>query len=148
MRFFVLILCLFFAHPAHSKLYDSDAAQEHAQNIIDACWAISKKDRESGVTSRMMKGSYETTNCLQKEIKRLSKKNFNEENDHKDFINELNTYVENAYSINWLLYNGSCSQIPCPTMFHPMHISATAHNLQSILKTMLTQAKYHEKTLQ
>lgn len=140
----LLFVFLFLAPETHANKLSSNVLQKH---IIDTCWALSKKDRDSGITSRMMNGSYKTVNCLHKEIVRLSKPFFNKETDHQKFITELETSIENAYSLNWLLFNGGCYQAPCPTMFRASHISSVAHMLEDILNLLFSQAEFNNKVL-
>ncbi len=40
----------------------------NAKAMIDTCWALSKEDRDSGVTGRMRSGSARTAGCLQNVI--------------------------------------------------------------------------------
>lgn len=86
---------MFFTYPVHSELYDFDAAKKHAKKIVDACWAISEEDRASGTTSRMLDGSYNTIDCLEKKIKAISKIYLNSEKAVQEFDQSLSSIIKN-----------------------------------------------------
>ncbi len=108
-----------------------------AQKIIQSCKNLSQSNWDSGITSKMMRGSYDYVGCLESEIEKMSHNFFLKEKDKKQFIDNIKDYRESSYSVFYSLYNGNCS--PCATMYRGMHINKYAHSLEEIIKWMIQE---------
>ena len=67
----MILIIVLFATPflSQSRAWGADSkAIPDAQTLIDACWEISRKDRESGVTGRMRSGAADTVGCLEEVV--------------------------------------------------------------------------------
>ena len=68
------------AFPSHAPLAGGNSFQPiDAKPLIDACWALSKEDRDSGVTGRMRSGSARSIGCLEGVIHDQAEALFDEE---------------------------------------------------------------------
>lgn len=140
MRAFILIAALFLNACAHSSAapeHDFHArAQSDAQTIIDACWAISQDDRDSGVTSRMREGGLNTALCMEHAFLDLISKHMNKDDAEaqKRYADNIETLRMSYGRIIWDLYNDHDGCDPmCGTMFHVFHNGVYAHLLEDLL---------------
>ena len=117
-------------------------AQAHAQEIIDACWAISEDDRASGNTPRMRYGALDSALCMENLILKLVSKYLHKNNPEilKDFQDNLQKLRMGYGRIIWDLYNDhdGCD-FSCGTMYHVFHNGYYAHLMEEILKTTVNQ---------
>lgn len=132
---FILLTCLMSA-PAWGE-----NGSAKAQKIIEDCKQKSKSEWDSGITSRMMNGSYQYIDCIHKAIIFRADTYFIREEDKEKFIEHLDQMTENAYGVNYLIANGGCS--PCGTMYRPIHIMHTAKMLEDALINMNMYADEH-----
>lgn len=146
MRFFVFLLCLFFIYPAQSKLYDSGTAKKHAQKIIDACYQISEDDRGSGVTSRMLDGSYNTIDCLEKKIKAMSKLYLNNEKAIEKFNDSLSNIIKNQFIMVRLYSQNHIGCHPCGTQTHLYAAGHVMWYLNDAIENMMIEAYEYPET--
>jgi hypothetical protein len=112
-----------------------------AQKLIDACWAISKEKRDSGVTGKMREGSAITAGCFHQVIIEQAEAIFEPEYLEKVQIEKRLDQLADAYQgIYWSLYNEhrGCG-ISCGTMYHVFHLGAYTGLLQKMIRDMVSQ---------
>lgn len=143
MRFLNLSLfCLFLTACANTPAIKSktDASPPYemaAQRVIDKCWTISEKDRNSGVTSRIRNGTQESSKCMEQHILEIARTTLYPkspelvEATQKDLKN-ISTYYSGLY---WNLYNrmSVCSPY-CGTMHHARSDGSYVSLLSDIIK--------------
>jgi len=64
---FTALLLGLFVYPFHAMGVEQKTIPD-AKTLIDGCWEISRKDRESGVTGQMRNGAANTVGCLEKTV--------------------------------------------------------------------------------
>lgn len=113
----------------------------NAEALIDACWKISKEDRDSGVTTRMRHGSARSIRCLQNVIldqvdAMFDPKYLSREQAKK----QLRKIIEGYQPLMWSIYNEhkSCG-VECGTDRHVLHLGDHAALLEDILKQMINE---------
>ena len=142
--FLFLALCAGqFISPSHAWSAARKDVPE-AQTLIDACWEISRKDRESGVTGRMRNGAANTVGCLEEAVldqlqhlfpdgKPLSREKAQEH------LDRIQIGVQKLY---WSIYNEHAGCDPfCGTMYQVFHLSPNARILEDIIRTLIRQRK-------
>lgn len=151
---FCLFLGLCFITPAHATSSITAEwegirarAGARAQKVIDACWAISQEDRDSGVTSRMREGGLKSALCLQEHIIMLAKTElFTESPEISEQIEQKFHNLHAAYaSFYWDLYNSidPCSAW-CGTENHVVHNGEYAHLLEKIVRDVYQQMERYK----
>jgi len=112
------------------------------QAIIDACWAVSKEDRESGVNSRMREGHVWTSVCLEKKVIELLDtlkfgESFISRAEAKQELDNLRTSVHRLY---WMIYNDNehCG-MSCGSMWFAQHLPTHSKLLEDMIRTMIRQ---------
>ena len=96
------------------------------QAIIDACWAVSKEDRESPVSERWRDGHLKTALCLENKIIDL----LDTADVGKSFLTreqareELKNLRFSAGRLYWMIYNDNdhCG-LSCGTIWHSQHLT-------------------------
>lgn len=132
--------------PASSKTAPAQIAPHSfdtpADAIIKACWRQTEPARTSRVTARRVDGFNRTVECLRKEIlKRAS--GFTPDN-KKDFEAALLAFISQSSKTNWLAYNGTCAN-GCGTQAHVMALTATAQDLERILKAVAAEPQDEDR---
>ena len=115
-----------------------------AQNLIDGCWEISRKDRESGVTGRMRSGAAKTVGCMEETVldqlqplfpdgKYMSRKQAQEH------LDRIRIGVQKLY---WSIYNEhvGCESF-CGTIYQVFHLSPNARILEDMIRALVRQRK-------
>ena len=111
------------AFPSHAPLAGGNSFQPiDAKPLIDACWALSKEDRDSGVTGRMRSGSARSIGCLEGVIHDQAEALFDEETLDSLKLKEQLIKLRKGYQIlYWALYNehSACGlpRMACGTMY-------------------------------
>ncbi len=119
------------------------AVRHDAQKIIDACWAISLEDRDSGVTARMKSGTYRTIDCLTTQISSISKDYIKNSDNRTEFLRELQVYTSSGYTLyNHIFLSHSGCQ-PCGSFYNVAYTAHVANLLEQIIYTMFAQAEDH-----
>ena len=112
-----------------------------AQAIIDQCWKLSEKQRDSGVTARMRSGGIESAKCLRQQIVEHAATLFaNTEYSEGEIDKHMELISEGAQTFYWNLYNEhkGCKG-RCGTMYQLFHIGKIAHIYENILKDVISQ---------
>ena len=144
---FLFTLCIFcnFAQAAQQDI--NPAQPTAAQQIIDACWALSEDNRASGNTPRMRTGALDSALCMEDAILSLVSRYLN-----KNDPDILSQYREDLDKIRagyghmmWNLYNDhdGC-HAGCGTLFHVFHNDFYAHLLEDILKKTVKQIQDYD----
>lgn len=114
----------------------------NAQILIDACWELSRKDRESGVTGRMRNGAADTVVCLEDIVldqvdalfpdgKYLSRQKA------REYLDMIEIGVQKLY---WSIYNQHAGCVPlCGTIYHVMHLPPNARILEDMIRALIRQ---------
>ena len=143
-----LISCVHTAQESAAPTPLQEKTQAHAQKIIDACWAISEEDRNSGVTARMRQGTYNTIECLFNSIKRISGKMLKRKETKTEFVRALEQFTESAYHLYYDIFNAHKECAPCGTVYHVVYLGHVSGLLEDILQTMLEQAYEYDIPVQ
>jgi hypothetical protein len=109
--------------------------------MIDTCWALSKKDRDSCVTGRMRSGSARTARCLQNIILDQSEEMFEPDTLSRQEVLEKTDKISEGYqTLYWAIYNTHkrCDRF-CGTDKHVYHLSAYTSLLEDIIKDMINE---------
>lgn len=118
-----------------------ESAQERTEAAIEACWALSQADRDTGVTSQMRHGAVVSARCLegvlQDELQGLL-------DDNTLARLDLPTQIEalrNSYgSIYWELYNGGRRDGEWRgTMYQLFHVSNYAALLEKMIRDVAVE---------
>ena len=154
---FILALLLFVPHSAfaldgnHKKL-----AEQKAQQVVDACWAISLEDRSSINTNRQREGALNTALCMEEHIIMLAETKLFA-NDPKAIERTKQNMEKLRFSYGrfyWDLFNGldACFEGPigtgCGTGFFPSHNFQYAYLLEDILHDVYEQMARYEISLE
>ena len=135
-----------FVSPSHAWSATRKDVPE-AQTLIDACWEISRKDRESGVTGRMRSGSADTIGCLEEIVldqvdalfpdgKYLSRRKA------REYLDMIEIGVQKLY---WSIYNEHVGCDPfCGTMYQVFHLSPNARILEDMIRALVRQRKEYD----
>lgn len=141
--FYVGLLAVLTAFPAsaggteHFEPIDSEA-------MIEKCWALSKEDRDSGVTGRMRSGAANTIGCLEKVVldqlqplfpdgKYMSRKQA------REHLDRIRIGVQKLY---WSIYNEHVGCDPfCGTIYQVFHLSPNARILEDMIRALVRQRK-------
>ena len=138
----IATLCMAFFSGTASGQDTKEEADRHARKIIDACWAMSEKDRHSGVTSRMRKGALDSALCMENHIIALAEQYFFP--DSPDLVEETKKDLKDLRSgyghFYWNLFNSldSCytkeQGVRCGAENHIVHNSKYADLLEDVLR--------------
>lgn len=133
------IVASYFSAPAFAEDDHLKAlAEQKAQQVIDACWAISEEERDAGTTSSMRHGALVSANCMEDHIRYLSKNIlFKDDPDtQKETEESLQKIHDGVGRLYWHLHNSHeyCGLSPCGTMYTLFHNSATAREMEKILR--------------
>jgi hypothetical protein len=102
-RTVVSFLCLVGALSAPAAAQGDKSAwqQIDADALVEGCWALSKEDRDSGVTQRMREGTSRTLDCLKDEIVRQGSEFFDPqvtgEAETRQILDEISTPYGKLY---------------------------------------------------
>lgn len=153
MKIIILLFSLLaLSSCAHSgRDYDAEnrRAQDRAQEAIDACWAISLEDRNSGVTSRMRQGTLESALCMKEHIIYLSENVLFK--DQPEVQSEVKDSLENIKKgtgrLYWHLHNSHeyCGLSPCGTMYTMFHNSQFAEQMENIIYDFYQKISYYNQ---
>lgn len=159
MKNTILLIGFLLSFPlvACAQEYDADAetvAMKKAQQIIDACWAESQDDRDSGVTLRMRQGTTDSVHCMRDHILSLSKNTLFKNNpDMQTEIEEsLNAVISDVGRLYWNLNNSHdvCTESPCGTMYTLFHNESVAKVMENILRDFyqkIAEYEYHYQVM-
>ena len=115
-----------------------------AQVLIDACWEISRKDRESGVTGRMRNGHADTIVCLEEVILDQLQPLFPDgeylsRQKAREYLDMIQIGVQKLY---WSIYNEHAGCDPfCGTIYQVFHLSPNARILEEMIRRLVRQRK-------
>lgn len=114
--------------------------EQKAQKVIDACWQLSEKDRDSGITANMRGGAANSIGCMERVLLKLvSGYLFKKQPEKvKEFEGYLDSLRVGYHGITWDLYN-SHDECPCGSMYHLFHLSDHARVIEGILRTAFEQ---------
>jgi hypothetical protein len=142
MKKILLLIIFITAYLPQNAYASNDDATEKAQQIIDACWAISEGDRSSGNTPRMRSGTLDSALCMERVFLKLIT-NYLFKNDLKKlqiFENNIQNLRSGYGGLIWDLYNDHDGCTPsCGTMYHVAHNGAYVDVLESILHRAFLQ---------
>lgn len=137
LSFALFVVCLAVS-PAYSA---NEAPDLDAQKLIDACWAISQQDRDSGVTSRMRQGALNSVLCLEDVIADQAEAFKFPLDDVRANLEKIRFGVGRLY---WDIYNGHPGCKPsCGTFFHVVHLPPIGDVLEEIIRTMISQRQQY-----
>lgn len=86
----------------------ADSAQERVEAAIEACWASSEADRDSGVTSQMRHGTVDSGNCLEGVLQdEMGGLLADDTLARLDLPSQIAALRNSYESIFWELYNGA-----------------------------------------
>ena len=109
------------------------------EKMIKACWKISEKARDSGVTGRMRLGAAKSVGCLEKaiigEVKIMYAPDALSAAQAQKYLDQISIGVQKLY---WDIYNGH-KACPCGTQYHLFHLAEHARILESIIRVMAHQ---------
>ena len=140
-----LLAILIGALPSHAPLAGGDPFETiDPKPLIDACWALSKEDLDSGVTARMRSGTMRSIRCLQNVIRDQAKALFDEETLKSMNLEERLTKIREGYGgLYWAIYNDHRGCLPsrtgCGTFYHVFHVAALSSLLEEIIRDMIVQ---------
>lgn len=126
-----------FASQSKAESQNPDSAANTARKILKECQSHSLEDWDSGVTSRMAQGSARYNDCLEQQIKNLTKGFFKRQEDQDAFYKALNMYQKSSNELYWLLFNTRKECATCGTMYNSMNLNSTASSLEEILKKII-----------
>ena len=141
LQFLLALSFLMFFRPSIALADGSDYPFVESQPLIDACWAISEKERSSGVTAQHREGALNSVLCLENAIldqlevlfpngKYLSREEAAEKLEQLRFA---------AGSLYWSIYNEHQGCDPsCGTAWHSAHLSSYARILEKIVRDVVT----------
>lgn len=115
----------------------AESAQERTEAAIEACWALSEAERDSGVTSEMRHGTVVSARCLegvlQDELRGLLADATLERLDLPSQIEALRNSYESIY---WELYNGGRrnSRDWRGTMYQVFHLGKYTALLEQMIR--------------
>ena len=133
------------ALPSHAPLAGGNPFEPiDAQPLIDACLALSKEDRDSGVTARMRSGGARSIGCLQGVIRDQAEALFDEESLNSLDLEEQLTKIRKGYqTLYWAIYNDhrACRfpRMECGTFYHVFHLGEHSSLLEKIIRDMVEQ---------
>ncbi len=141
MKKILFILTVLLCATSSSLSYASDEgrelAKEKAQKAIDACWAISQEDRDSGVTGRMRSGALDSALCMEEHTLMLSetvlfKNNKQAQAEVKESLEKITDGTGRLY---WLLHNShdGCGGA-CGSMYQILHNSQVAKEMEEVVR--------------
>ncbi len=112
-----------------------------AEALIDACWAISREDRDSGVTAGMRSGTARTAECLENVVYDQARAMFDLKRHPLREIRERIALIREGYQkFYWSLYNEhKMCRLWCGTDKHVYHISYYAKLLEEIVRDMVSE---------
>ncbi len=116
------------------------------QAVIDACWAVSKEDRESPVTERWRNGHLKTALCLENKIIDL----LDTADVGKSFLTreqareELKNLRFSAGRLYWMIYNDNdhCG-LSCGTIWHSQHLTEVSKIYEQMICTLVRTTRVH-----
>ena len=113
-----------------------ESAQERTEAAIEACWALSQADRDTGVTSQMRHGAVVSARCLegvlQDELRGLLDDNTLA---RLDLPSQIEALRDSYGSIYWELYNGGRRNSTewRGTVYQVFHVAAYASLLEDLI---------------
>ncbi len=111
-----------------------------AEALIDACWAISREDRDSGVTARMRSGGLKTGLCLEDVIVSQAKEMFETDDLERIKVREKLDQLRNSYGgLYWSIYNEHNGCSPCGTHGQVLHVLRYATLLESMIRDIVEE---------
>jgi hypothetical protein len=126
--------------PAWQKI-DADA-------LVSGCWALSKEDRDSGVTQRMREGTARTLACLEAAIIRQGGEFFDPqvmgEAETRQVLDEISAPYGKLY---WAMAAGhkGCIAGGCGTVQQVVPVLALARLFESVLRDLVAQRNRYEQ---
>ncbi len=109
------------------------------EKMIKACWKISKKDRDSGVTGRMRHGAARTVGCLEEviigQVKIMFEPDVLSAAQAQKYLDQLRNGAGKLY---WDIYNNHKGCF-CGTMYQLLHLSGIADILERMIRVMARQ---------
>ena len=114
-----------------------------AQELIDACWAISKERRETGTTGELRGAALDTALCLEEEIHKNASILISESSFPSKHISKTLEEIRSSYGkFYWHMYNSvEACYVSCGTIFYSFHNSALAKLYEDILKDIIEQRR-------
>lgn len=145
----VTALCVVAAIPAKANGGPvGDSWEEiNADALVAHCRAISRQDRDSGVTSRMRAGTLKTVECLKDEVVRQAAALIDPEVMDAVEIRETVESLSWSYmTLYWSVYNDRrvCSPT-CGTIYHTFHVGRAAGLFEEILRRIIAQRNADRK---
>ncbi len=146
----IFLICSLFSSVAQASDQNTfDKAEQEAQKVIDACWAISQEDRNSIDNSRARKGILNSALCMRDHIIYLSetvlfKGDSETQQEVEDSLQKIKVGTGQLY---WHLNNNHkrCTKSFCGTMYYSSHNSTTARAMENILKDFYRKiAEYND----
>ena len=145
------LLCFLVTEPSHARSDNwQEIAKEKAQKAIDACWAISEEDRNTGSTILHRKGHLDTALCMEEHIVEISEKYFfkNDPEKVQRVRDDLEKFRFGYGHFHWMLYNeiDQCfeNERPgCGTMYHVFHNNKYARALEPVVHNVYRQLKHY-----
>ena len=115
-----------------------------AQPLIDACWALSAEDRDSGVTARMRSGGARSIGCLEGVIRDQAEALFDEETLNSLNLEDQLTKIAKGYqTLYGAIYNRhtACGlpRMECGSFYHVFHLGKHSYLLEEIIRDMVKQ---------
>ena len=112
-----------------------------AEPLIDACMALSKEDRNSGVTTRMRSGSARSIACLEGVIRDQAEALFDEETlDSLKLKQQLARIAEGYQALYWAIYNKhrACGlpHMACESNYQVIHLGKHSNLLAYPVNTL------------
>jgi len=138
-------VCALYLAPIAAGAGAPDWVDIDAEPLIERCWAVSRDDRESGVTVRMGHGTADTIGCLESEIVRHATAFFATKNVEE--IRNLISNLDKSYAeFYWIMYNENKGCDPsCGSIYHMIHVGALASLLEDILRDLVSQRNSYQK---
>lgn len=125
------------ANPARAGEGDEPGSErERVESAIQACWALSERERALGSTAAMRHGAAVSIACLERALQNelralLTASSYAE----LDLPKRLESLSDSYQSIYWQLYNGSRPDESWRgTMYQVFHLSAYARLLESMIR--------------
>lgn len=116
----------------------------NAKIFIEQCWALSKDDRDSGVTGRMRDGTMKTVRCMQGFIVDQAAEMFEPDTlSRQDVQGKLDNIRKNYGSLYWSIYNEHkrCG-VECGTDRDVYHLAAYTALLEDIIRDMVRERNF------
>ncbi len=148
LRIFLILLFLF---PSVAQAAEKNKSEEHAQKIINSCWATSEENRK-GSTAKIREGTLKSALCMKEHIIFLSETILFK--DDKKIQKEVENALENIKfgtgRLYWHLNNSHeyCGSSPCGTMYTIFHNNEVAHAMEDILRDFYQKIEEYNRHYQ